>query len=54
MAMIVCQLVSDNVFSEASQQKLVSYKKSSLFQSFDWESVIERLKEKIINILVVV
>ena len=50
MAMIVCQLVSDNVFSEASQQKLISYKKSPLFQSFDWESVTEWLKEKIINL----
>jgi len=50
LAMIVSQLVSDDVFSESGQRKLYSYKKSPLFQTLDWESVTEWLKEKIINL----
>ena len=50
LAMIVSQLVSDDVFSESSQQNLQSYKRSPLFQTFDWKAVTEWLKEKIINL----
>jgi len=45
LAIIVSQLVSDNVFSWTGQQKVYSYKKSPLFQTFDWKLVTEWFKK---------
>lgn len=50
LAMIVSQLVSDNVLGETTTQKFSSYTKTPLFQTFDWETITTWLKEKIINL----
>ena len=54
LAMIVSQLVSDDVLGESSPQKFCSYKKTPLFQNFDWETITKWLQKKIVDLVKII